>query len=47
MAGFTPADFDRIAIDFASVNDLWHDGRNWTARALNQVVAPSPARPVA
>jgi len=47
VAGFTPADFDRIAIDFASVNDLWCDGRTWTARALNQVVAPSPARPVA
>ena len=47
VAGFAPADFDRIAIDFASVNDLWHDGRTWTARALNQVVAPSPARPVA
>ena len=47
VAGFTPADFDRIAIDFASVNDLRYDGRNWTARALNQVVAPSPARPVA
>lgn len=47
VRGFTPADFDRIAIDFASVNDLWFDGRTWTARALNQVVAPSPARPVA
>jgi 2,3-bisphosphoglycerate-dependent phosphoglycerate mutase len=47
LTGFSPADFDRIAIDFASVNDLWCDGRTWTARALNQVVAPSPARPVA
>ena len=47
LAGFSPADFDRIAIDFASVNDLWCDGRTWTARALNQVVAPSPSRPVA
>jgi broad specificity phosphatase PhoE len=47
VTGFTPADFDKIAIDFASVNNLWHDGRTWTARALNQVVAPSPARPVA
>ncbi len=45
--GFTPADFDRIAIDFASVNDLLCDGKTWTARALNHVVAPSPARPVA
>jgi 2,3-bisphosphoglycerate-dependent phosphoglycerate mutase len=47
VAGYAPADFDRIAIDFASVNDLWFDGRTWTARALNQVVAPSPTRPVA
>jgi 2,3-bisphosphoglycerate-dependent phosphoglycerate mutase len=47
VAGFAPADFDRIAIDFASVNDLWFDGVSWTARALNQVVAPSTARPVA
>ena len=45
--GFTPADFDRIAIDFASVNDLWCAGKVWTARALNHVVAPSPSRPVA
>lgn len=44
---FTPADFDRIAIDFASVNDLRFDGGSWTARALNLVVAPSPASPVA
>ena len=35
VAGYAPADFDRIAIDFASVNDLWFDGRTWTARALN------------
>jgi broad specificity phosphatase PhoE len=47
VTGFAPADFDRIAIDFASVNDLWFDGRTWTARALNQVVMASPARPVA
>jgi probable phosphoglycerate mutase len=47
VAGLAPSDFDRIAIDFASVNDLWFDGRTWTARALNQVVAPSPSRPVA
>ena len=33
VAGFAPADFDRIAIDFASVNDLWFDGISWTARA--------------
>jgi 2,3-bisphosphoglycerate-dependent phosphoglycerate mutase len=47
VAGLAPSDFDRIAIDFASVNDLWFDGRTWSARALNQVVAPSAARPVA
>ena len=42
-----PADFDRIAIDFASINDLRWDGHRWRAEALNQIVAPSPARPVA
>ncbi|QEH38360.1 Phosphoserine phosphatase 1 [Aquisphaera giovannonii] len=43
----TPADFDSIAIDFASINDLRRDGRTWAARRLNEVVAPSPDRPVA
>jgi 2,3-bisphosphoglycerate-dependent phosphoglycerate mutase len=47
LAGSHPSEFDRFAIDFASVNDLWFDGEIWTARALNQVVADSPARPVA
>ena len=47
VAGFSPSDFDRIAIDFASVNDLWFDGDSWTARALNRVVAASSSRPVA
>jgi broad specificity phosphatase PhoE len=47
VRGFEPADFDRVAIDFASLNDLWHDGGAWTARRLNQVSAPSAARPVA
>jgi 2,3-bisphosphoglycerate-dependent phosphoglycerate mutase len=47
LAGFHPGDFDRVAIDFASINDLWFDGDNWTARELNRVVAASPARPVA
>ena len=42
-----PADFDRIAIDFASVNDLWFENGRWTARELNRVVVPSDARPVA
>jgi len=47
LAGFEPADFDRIAIDFASINDLRWTGTRWNAHALNQVVAPSPAKPVA
>ncbi len=47
LAGSNPSDFDRFAIDFASVNDLWCDGTTWTARGLNQLVAPSPARPLA
>ncbi|MGO8899936.1 MAG: histidine phosphatase family protein [Isosphaeraceae bacterium] len=47
LAGLEPADFDRIAIDFASINDLRWDGARWKAHALNQVVAPSPAKPVA
>jgi broad specificity phosphatase PhoE len=42
-----PADFDCIAIDFASINDLRWDGTRWSALSLNQVVAPSPAKPVA
>ena len=45
VTGLAPADFDRIAIDFASVNDLWFDGACWTGRALNRVVAPSDSRP--
>jgi broad specificity phosphatase PhoE len=44
---FGPADFDKIAIDFASVNDLWFDGTTWGTGLLNQVVAASEARPVA
>ena len=47
VSGFQPADFDRIAIDFASVNDLLFDGTTWTASSLNQCVAASPAQPVA
>ncbi len=47
LAGLEPADFDRIAIDFASINDLRWNGTRWQAHALNQVVAPSPAKPVA
>ncbi len=41
------ADFDRVAIDFASVNDLRHDGDSWRAERLNWVIAPSASRPVA
>jgi 2,3-bisphosphoglycerate-dependent phosphoglycerate mutase len=47
LAGYQPGDFDRIGIDFASINDLWFNGDNWTAGELNRVVAASPARPVA
>jgi broad specificity phosphatase PhoE len=47
VTGLAPSEFDRIAIDFASVNDLWFDGTSWTACKLNQVVAVSTARPVA
>jgi broad specificity phosphatase PhoE len=47
LAGSHPAEFDRFAIDFASVNDICFDGDSWTAQSLNQVVAPSAARPVA
>lgn len=47
LDGMRPADFDRIAIDFASINDLRHDGRRWNAVTLNQVIAPSPDKPVA
>jgi broad specificity phosphatase PhoE len=43
----SPSDFDQIAIDFASINDLRRVGRRWRAVALNQVVAPSPEKPVA
>ena len=47
VSGFQPADFDRIAIDFASVNDLEYDGSTWIARSLNQCVSLSQSRPVA
>ena len=47
LPGRSPADFDGIAIDFASINELVHGGEAWRAEALNVVVAPSPARPVA
>jgi hypothetical protein len=47
VADFTPFDFGRIAIDLASVDHLWCEGMNRTACKLNQVVAPSVARPVA
>jgi hypothetical protein len=41
------SDYDRIAIDFASVNDLFLDGNIWTDGPLNQIVAPSHESPVA
>jgi broad specificity phosphatase PhoE len=45
--GLDAGDFDRIAIDFASINDLGWDGQRWRAHALNHLVTPSPGRPVA
>ncbi len=47
VMGLTPADFDRIQIEFASVNDLRFEGRRWTATAMNHVLVPSSSRPVA
>lgn len=47
LSGSHPSQFDQFAIDFASVNDLRFDGTSWTAHRLNQLVAPSPERPVA
>ena len=45
VAGFVPSDFDRIAIDFASVHDLGFDGESWTGAVLIPVVAdPRPDR---
>ena len=46
LEGSHSSEFDRFAIDFASVNDLRFDGTIWTSHGLNHVVAPSPARPV-
>ncbi len=40
-------DFDKIAIEFASLNELVHDGQRWSAGRLSEVVAPSDAKPVA
>jgi probable phosphoglycerate mutase len=47
LAGHGPADFDRIAIDFASINDLRFESGSWRPERLNWVVAPSDAKPVA
>jgi broad specificity phosphatase PhoE len=47
VAGAHPSEFDRFAIDFASVNDLRFDGEAWTTHALNVVIAASDQRPVA
>jgi 2,3-bisphosphoglycerate-dependent phosphoglycerate mutase len=46
LTGSYACEFDRFAIDFASVNDLRFDGTSWTSHGLNHVVARSPARPV-
>ena len=37
VTGFQPADFDRIAIDFASVNDLLFDGTDLDGRSAQPV----------
>jgi len=47
LPGYGPADFDQVAIDFASINDLRFNGESWRAERLNWVVAPSSAKPVA
>jgi broad specificity phosphatase PhoE len=47
VSGFESADFDRIAIDFASVNEIDINGPTWTAGPLNQFVAASRSRPLA
>jgi 2,3-bisphosphoglycerate-dependent phosphoglycerate mutase len=47
LGGMQPADFDRVAIDFASINGLRWDGNRWRAVTLNQVIAPSVDGPVA
>jgi broad specificity phosphatase PhoE len=47
LADLPPAEFDQIAIEFASINELAWDGQRWRAEALGRVVAHSPARPVA
>jgi 2,3-bisphosphoglycerate-dependent phosphoglycerate mutase len=47
VPGLAPADFDRIAIDFASVNELFFEGTMWTAGPLNQIVVHSDEPPVA
>jgi broad specificity phosphatase PhoE len=47
VAGLAPSDFDRITIDFASVQDLAFDGVSWKAHALGPIVTASTARPVA
>jgi broad specificity phosphatase PhoE len=44
---FTVADFDRIAIEFASTNELRYVAGEWSALTLNHTVAASTARPVA
>ena len=38
LAGYGPADFDRIGIDNCGVNDLRWDGTEWTAEALNRTL---------
>jgi probable phosphoglycerate mutase len=34
LEGHSPADFERIAIDYVAINDLRHDGSRWWAETL-------------
>jgi broad specificity phosphatase PhoE len=47
LEGFSPADWDRIGIDFVAVHDLRTDGRRWWHEGLNLNVhdGPAPAAP--
>ena len=47
LPDLSPARFDSVAIDFASINDLRFDGDRWRADRLNWVVSPSESKPVA
>jgi broad specificity phosphatase PhoE len=44
LDGLGPADFERLAIDNAAVNDLRLAGRTWRAESLNRRLDPDPDR---